>query len=96
MYYPCSENNLGADQLCSYCTADPHICFCIGNNLVFSQRGTNDNEHSQFSKTKYIHYIKLLIHGHILNNFHALVDLQEVQRPILFVQFPLKMKLDLK
>ena len=26
-YYPCSENR-GADQLCSYCTADLHLSFC--------------------------------------------------------------------
>ena len=26
MYYPCSENK-GADQLCSYCTADLRLCF---------------------------------------------------------------------
>ena len=31
----CSENK-GADQLCSYCTADLHLCFCIGKNPVFS------------------------------------------------------------
>ena len=27
LYYPCSENK-GADQLCSYCSADMHLCFC--------------------------------------------------------------------
>ena len=26
LYYPCSENK-GADQLCSYCTADLRLCF---------------------------------------------------------------------
>ena len=31
MYYLCSENK-GADQLCSYSTADLHLCFRIGNN----------------------------------------------------------------
>ena len=35
LYYPDSENK-GADQLCSYCTADLHLCFRIGNNPVFS------------------------------------------------------------
>ena len=35
LYYPCSENK-GADQLCSYCTADLGLCFRIGNNPVFS------------------------------------------------------------
>ena len=38
MYYPSSENK-GADQLCSYCTADLHLRFRIGKNLVFSQCG---------------------------------------------------------
>ena len=33
LYYLCSENK-GADQLCSYCTADLHLCFRIGKNLV--------------------------------------------------------------
>ena len=33
LYYPCSEN-IGTDQLCSYCTADLRLCFRI--NLVFS------------------------------------------------------------
>ena len=37
LYYPCSENK-GADQLCSNCTADLLLCFCIGKNLVFSRR----------------------------------------------------------
>ena len=32
-YYPCSENK-DADQLCSYCTADQHLCFRIGKSLV--------------------------------------------------------------
>ena len=27
LYYPCCEYNLGADQLCSYCTADLRLCF---------------------------------------------------------------------
>ena len=27
LYYPCSENK-GANQLCSYCTADQRLCFC--------------------------------------------------------------------
>ena len=35
MYYLCSENK-GADQLCSYCTADLRLCFSIGKNPVFS------------------------------------------------------------
>ena len=35
LYYPSSENK-GADQLCSYCTADLRLCFRIGKNLVFS------------------------------------------------------------
>ena len=35
LYYLSSENK-GADQLCSYCTADLRLCFCIGKNPVFS------------------------------------------------------------
>ena len=35
LYYPCGENK-GADQLCSYCTADLRPCFRIGENPVFS------------------------------------------------------------
>ena len=35
LYYPSSENK-GADQLCSYCTADPRLCFRIGKNPFFS------------------------------------------------------------
>ena len=34
-YYPSSENK-GADQLCSYCTADLRLCFRIGKNPFFS------------------------------------------------------------
>ena len=29
LYYPSSKNK-GANQLCSYCTADLRLCFCIG------------------------------------------------------------------
>ena len=35
MYYPSGEN-IGADQLCSYCIADLRLCFRIGKNPVFS------------------------------------------------------------
>ena len=35
LYYQCSENK-GADQLCGYCKADLHLCFCIYKNPVFS------------------------------------------------------------
>ena len=35
LYYPCSENK-GADQLPSYCEADLHLCFHIGENPFFS------------------------------------------------------------
>ena len=33
MYCLCSKNK-GADQLCSYCEADLHLCFHPGKNLV--------------------------------------------------------------
>ena len=39
MHYPSSENK-GADQLCSYCTADLRLCFRIGKNPVFSRCGS--------------------------------------------------------
>ena len=35
LYYSCSGNK-GADQLCSYCTADLRLCFCLGKNPDFS------------------------------------------------------------
>ena len=35
MYYPNRENK-GTDQLFTYCTADLHLCYRIGKNLVFS------------------------------------------------------------
>ena len=35
LHYPSSENK-GADQLCSYCTADLRLCFRKCKNLVFS------------------------------------------------------------
>ena len=35
MYYPCSENK-GADQLCSYCTADLCLCFSHIHNVGLS------------------------------------------------------------
>ena len=41
LYYLCSKNQ-GADQLCSYFTADLRLCFCIGENLVFSKCGSYD------------------------------------------------------
>ena len=31
-----SRENNGADQLCSYCTADLRLCFLIGKNPVLS------------------------------------------------------------
>ena len=37
--YPCSEN-IGADQLCSYCTADLRLCFRLCRLLVFSCGGS--------------------------------------------------------
>ena len=39
MYYPLSENK-GADQTCSYSTADLRLCFRIGKTPVFSRRGS--------------------------------------------------------
>ena len=40
--YPSCKNK-GADQLCSYCTADLCLCFRIGKNLVFSWCSSNGN-----------------------------------------------------
>ena len=39
-YYLCSENK-GADQLCSYCTADLRLCFLLCRLLVFPCGGSN-------------------------------------------------------
>ena len=39
-YYQCSKNK-GADQLCSYCTADLRLCFRLSKNLVFSCRSSS-------------------------------------------------------
>ena len=39
LYYPCSENK-GADQLCSYHTADRRLCFRLCKFLVFSCGGS--------------------------------------------------------
>ena len=47
--YTCRENK-GADQLCSKCEADLHICFGIGENPVFS----HDAAH-MYGKTKHQH-----------------------------------------
>ena len=53
LHYPCSENksadfclcdNKGADQLRSNCEADPHLCFRIDKNPVFSQCGSLGGE----------------------------------------------------
>ena len=38
LYYPSSENK-GADRLCSYCTADLCLCFCIDKNLAHRRTG---------------------------------------------------------
>ena len=35
LYYLCSENK-GADQLCSYCTADLRLCFSPKHFVGFS------------------------------------------------------------
>ena len=39
LYYPYSENK-GADQLCSNCEADLHLCFRLCKMLVFSWQGS--------------------------------------------------------
>ena len=41
-YYLCHENK-GADQLCSYCTADLRLCFRLCRLLVFPCDGSNHN-----------------------------------------------------
>ena len=43
LYYLSSENK-GADQLCSYCTADLRLSFRIGKNLVFSWHSSYDGK----------------------------------------------------
>ena len=39
LYNLCSKNK-GADQLCSYCTADLCLCFCLSMLLVFTCSGS--------------------------------------------------------
>ena len=55
MYYPCSENK-GAGQLRSYCEADLRLCFRIGENPVFSLRGSREASQNfhMANETKYI------------------------------------------
>ena len=36
LQFHCSEN-IGADQLCSYCAADQQLCFCIYAKSMFSR-----------------------------------------------------------
>ena len=47
-YYPCSEKK-GADQLCSYCTADLRLCFRICRLLVFLCGGSFINKLYSYS-----------------------------------------------
>ena len=43
MYYPSGENK-GADQLCSYCTADLRLCFRIGKKQCGFRKGPIQTE----------------------------------------------------
>ena len=48
LYYLCSENK-GADQLRGYREADLRLCFRIGENPVFSRRGSNNYWNLKFA-----------------------------------------------
>ena len=63
LYYSSSENK-GADQLRSYCEADLRLCFRIGENPVFSRRGSIDKSIDIFP-LGYIVYITLSYYGYI-------------------------------
>ena len=52
LYYLCSENKR-ADQLCSYCTADLHLCFRLSILLVFSCIGSIATPRHQFTVCLY-------------------------------------------
>ena len=47
LHYPCSENK-GADQLCSYCTADLRLCFRQGKNLFKHSVIRSKKKHSDY------------------------------------------------
>ena len=51
--YCLSGENKGADQLCSYCTADLRLCFRIGKNPAFSRCGSNNG----ISSTKVAYFV---------------------------------------
>ena len=46
------NENKGTDKLCSYCTADLRLCFCLGKSTVFSCCGSFD---SLFKDLRYIY-----------------------------------------
>ena len=60
LYYPCSENK-GADQLCSYCTADLCLCFCLSILLVFSCSGLNNSRLAHSADVYNLHGAKRLV-----------------------------------
>ena len=43
MYYPCGENK-GADQLCSYCTADLRLCFAYAKDVLLVEATAPTNK----------------------------------------------------
>ena len=62
LYYPCSENR-GADQLCSYCTADMCLCFRICKSR-FSHDAAQINElSSMIAINQDIHALEVLVLG---------------------------------
>ena len=38
------QQNKGTDQMCSFCTADLHLWFCICRFLFFSCKGSNNSK----------------------------------------------------
>ena len=49
LHDPCSKNK-GADQLCSYCTADLRLCFCLCMMLVFLSKMSSTKDTKQMDK----------------------------------------------
>ena len=57
--------NKGADQMCSYCTADLHLCFRIDKNPVFSLCSSSNIKNSDrillIFMVKFYHKLYIII-----------------------------------
>ena len=60
MYNPCSKNK-GADQMCSYCTADLRLCFSHRRKSSFLITRLNCGKpYNNEKNTKFYHQITIL------------------------------------